>query len=160
MFGIRYARMCFQKPNKKQRGQRPVNDRCLGFVAKGCAFKNQTKSSGKNDRCSRSDTDDGSNKPNKKQRLSSAFCLVYSFVSYCFYDLCVALCVCFRVRLFRSLSFRLSVLVQYGYDYSGSYRSSAFSNRKSQSFFDRDRGDELDFHVDVVSRHDHFYSVR
>ena len=44
--------------------------------------------------------------------------------------------------------------------YSGSYCSSAFSDRESQSFFDRNLVDQFDFHRYVISRHAHFCSCR
>ena len=53
----------------------------------------------------------------------------------------------FRPLLFDDLSY-----------YAGSYCSSAFSDGESQSFFDRDRCDQLDCHGDVISRHAHFCS--
>ncbi len=43
---------------------------------------------------------------------------------------------------------------------AGSYSSSAFTNRESQSLFDRDRGDQADRHHDVVARHAHFSAFR
>ena len=40
------------------------------------------------------------------------------------------------------------------------YSSAAFTNRESQSLFDRDRGDQADRHHDVVARHAHFSAFR
>ena len=40
------------------------------------------------------------------------------------------------------------------------YSSAAFTNRESQSLFDRDRSDQVDRHHDVVARHAHLCAFR
>ncbi len=39
---------------------------------------------------------------------------------------------------------------------AGANRSAAFADSETQTFFDSDRGDEFDFHRDVVAGHNHF----
>ena len=65
--------------------------------------------------------------------------------------------VSYAIFLFRAFSRKLFDNFCY---YSRSYCSSAFSDRESQSFFDRYLVDQFDFHRYVVSRHAHFCSCR
>ena len=69
----------------------------------------------------------------------------------------------FKERVVRSQQRHVrkrQVLLDYFSYNAGSYCPSAFSDRKSQSFFDSDRCDQADCHCDVVSRHAHLSSFR
>ena len=69
----------------------------------------------------------------------------------------------FKERVIRSQQRHVrkrQVLLDYFSYNAGSYCPSAFSDRKSQSFFDSDRCDQADCHCDVVSRHAHLSSFR
>src|SRR5262245_44719975 len=43
---------------------------------------------------------------------------------------------------------------------TGTDRSAALADSEAEAFFHGDRGDELDLHLDVVSRHDHLDTCR
>ena len=42
---------------------------------------------------------------------------------------------------------------------AGTNCSTAFTNSKTETFFDCDRGDKSDFHIDVVAGHNHFNAL-
>ena len=50
---------------------------------------------------------------------------------------------------------RMKLFDDFGYN-AGTYCSTAFSDRESQTFFDSDWSDQFDSHSDVVARHAHF----
>jgi len=45
-------------------------------------------------------------------------------------------------------------------DRAGSNSSATFTDSEPESFLHRDRGDQLDLHRDVVTRHKHLYAFR
>src|SRR5215470_7855399 len=51
------------------------------------------------------------------------------------------------------------LLENLGHD-AGADRAAALADREAETFFARDRRDELDVHVDVVARHDHLGARR
>src|SRR5881397_3055296 len=58
-----------------------------------------------------------------------------------------------------SLSLSLSLLHDRGHA-TGAHGTPALADREAQALFHRDRGDQLDLHLDVVPRHHHLDPVR